>query len=255
MFGCDVVRPRHGRSARADFAASPADPVGGVPLSVLSRGLATGALSSTTHTTAVLLALPVASRRRREASRQSESRSRGSGPPCRQLHLSSDRLAFVRIIVRHGRVSVPGGTSERARGRVEHSSMRRLGFLRTASRIAFGSMRSGRHRSTIWLAAADGSGAQQLTRWSQVVRSKARRGGRPTAAGSRLMRSPMIGTPTSGSSDVRRWHTASTHERIPGDQSVPYWSRDGRWIYFSADRGSGRDIWRVAASWWSVTAR
>lgn len=30
----------------------------------------------------------------------------------------------------------------------------------------------------------------------------------------------------------------------PGSQNVPTWSRDGQWIYFSWDQGSGRDIWR-----------
>ena len=33
-----------------------------------------------------------------------------------------------------------------------------------------------------------------------------------------------------------------------GDEHVPTWSHDGRWIYFSGDQGTGRDIWRVSAS-------
>jgi len=33
-----------------------------------------------------------------------------------------------------------------------------------------------------------------------------------------------------------------------GNQSMPTWSHDGKWIYFSGDQGSGRDIWRVPAS-------
>ena len=33
-----------------------------------------------------------------------------------------------------------------------------------------------------------------------------------------------------------------------GDEGVPTWSHDGRWIYFSGDQGTGRDIWRVSAS-------
>ena len=34
----------------------------------------------------------------------------------------------------------------------------------------------------------------------------------------------------------------------PGDQNVPTWSRDGQWIYFSADRGTGREIWSARAT-------
>jgi WD40 repeat protein len=33
-----------------------------------------------------------------------------------------------------------------------------------------------------------------------------------------------------------------------GDEVVPTWSQDGRWIYFSGDQGTGRDIWRVSPS-------
>ena len=31
----------------------------------------------------------------------------------------------------------------------------------------------------------------------------------------------------------------------PGSQNVPTWSRDGKWLYFSGDQGSGRNIWRT----------
>ena len=33
----------------------------------------------------------------------------------------------------------------------------------------------------------------------------------------------------------------------PGDENAPTWSRDGQRIYFSSDRGGGRDIWWVPA--------
>ena len=33
-----------------------------------------------------------------------------------------------------------------------------------------------------------------------------------------------------------------------GDQTVPTWSRDGKWIYFSEAREGGRDIWRAPAT-------
>ena len=32
----------------------------------------------------------------------------------------------------------------------------------------------------------------------------------------------------------------------PADEHMPTWSRDGRWIYFSSDRGGRLDIWRTA---------
>ena len=34
----------------------------------------------------------------------------------------------------------------------------------------------------------------------------------------------------------------------PGSQTVPRWSRDGRWIYFSSHHNGARDIWRVRAT-------
>ena len=33
----------------------------------------------------------------------------------------------------------------------------------------------------------------------------------------------------------------------PGDQNIPTWSGDGRWIYFSWGQGNERDIWRMPA--------
>jgi Tol biopolymer transport system component len=34
----------------------------------------------------------------------------------------------------------------------------------------------------------------------------------------------------------------------PGDESWPSYSRDGRLVYFSSDRGEGREIWRIPAT-------
>jgi Tol biopolymer transport system component len=55
-------------------------------------------------------------------------------------------------------------------------------------------------------------------------------------------------------SPVRIW-TVDTEGGTPrqlthglGGQTVPNWSRDGRWIYFSNHGQSGRDIWRVRAT-------
>jgi Tol biopolymer transport system component len=34
----------------------------------------------------------------------------------------------------------------------------------------------------------------------------------------------------------------------PGNQAVPQWSTDGKWIYFANDLGTTRDIWRMPAT-------
>ena len=167
----------------------------------------------------------------------------GLGAAMPAAALSRDRLAFVRIVVdidvyafQAGRPSVP----------LLVSSFFELEtrFSPDGRRLTFSSMRSA-DTLRIWTAASDGSGAQQFTRGPGFQQ----------------------GSPW-WSPDGRRiafdaftddWHThiwtmdtdSGTEQRLttdPGDQNVPYWSRDGRWIYFSADRGTGRDIWRVPAA-------
>ena len=168
----------------------------------------------------------------------------GLGATMPAIALAKDRLAFARIMsdtdvyrFQVGRSSVPVVASTFLDAETR--------FSPDGSRIAFGSMRSG-GIFAIWLAAADGSSAQQLTH-----------GPRWYAQGSPWW-SP-DGRRIAFDAVTDDWHThiwivdadGGTPRQLtndPGDQNVPYWSRDGRWIYFSADRGSGRDIWRVAAS-------
>jgi dipeptidyl aminopeptidase/acylaminoacyl peptidase len=97
----------------------------------------------------------------------------------------------------------------------------------------------------VWVAAADGTGAEQLThgpgRWQcsphwspdgrQIVFDSQAADGRwhiwaIDAAG---------GTPRQVTSDA-------------GDQIIPSWSRDGHWIYYSWAQGAVRDIWRIPAA-------
>jgi Tol biopolymer transport system component len=95
---------------------------------------------------------------------------------------------------------------------------------------------------TIWVADADGSGAHELMRntsqwqgsprWSPDGRSIAFDASAPGASGHIWTIDADGGTPRQITTD-------------PGNQSVPTWSHDGKWIYYSADRGSGRDLWRV----------
>ena len=118
----------------------------------------------------------------------------GLGAAMPATTLSSDRLAFVRIVVdtdvyrfQAGRPSQPVLASSFLETETR--------FSPDGRRLAFSSMRAA-DTFNIWLAAADGSDAQQLTRGPGS--SRARPGGRPTAAKSRLMRIPMIGTLISG---------------------------------------------------------
>jgi Tol biopolymer transport system component/DNA-binding winged helix-turn-helix (wHTH) protein len=167
----------------------------------------------------------------------------GLGAAMPAVALSRDRLAFVRIVVdtdvyrfQPGRPIAPALVSSFLEAETR--------FSPDGRRLAFASMRS-TDTFRIWTAASDGSGAQQATFGPGFQQ----------------------GSPW-WSPDGRRiafdaftddWHThiwtmdidAGTPQPLttdPGDQNVPYWSRDGRWIYFSADRGTGRDIWRVPAA-------
>ena len=156
---------------------------------------------------------------------------------------SSDRLAFARILAdtdvylfQAGRPSQPvvASTFLDLETRVSPDGRRLAGT----------SMRSG-DTTQIWLAAADGSGAQQLTYgpgssqgspwWSPDGRSIAF-----DSVGDDMH--SHIWTIDADGGNPRQRTTDL------GDQMVPSWSHDGRWIYFSADHGTGLDIWRVAAT-------
>jgi len=147
-----------------------------------------------------------------------------------------ERLALVRMI--HN-VDVYRFESDKPVAGVATSSLGDFSpaFSPDGTRIAFCSDRAG---GAIWVAAADGSGAHPLTD------------------------GPAHGSPhwsPDGRSIVfdslsldERWHiwTVDSDGGAPrqltqgaGSQNVPSWSHDGRWVYFSDDRGSGRNIWRV----------
>jgi Tol biopolymer transport system component/DNA-binding winged helix-turn-helix (wHTH) protein len=116
-------------------------------------------------------------------------------------------------------------------------------FSPDGRRLAFGSGRSG--NVAIWVTAADGSDARQLTN------STRQWAGSP--AWSPDGRSIAFDSVDVGG-QVHIWTIdaeGGTPRQIttgPGFQTVPRWSRDGRWIYFSSHQDGARDIWRVRAT-------
>ncbi len=108
--------------------------------------------------------------------------------------------------------------------------------------IAFSSGRSGELQD-IWIAGMAGEGARQVThgpgRWQ----------GSPSWSpdGKRLAFDSFganghwhIWAIDAEGGEARQLTTAA------GDQNVGKWSHDGKWLYYSADDGAGRDVWRMS---------
>lgn len=113
-------------------------------------------------------------------------------------------------------------------------------FSPDGHRLAFASERSG--RVEIWVGAADGSEARQVThgRWVWPGSpSWSPDGGAIAFDGNEPGRSIRIWTIDADGGTPRQL----TYE--PGDQTVPSWSHDGRWIYYSNHHQAVRNIWRV----------
>jgi Tol biopolymer transport system component/DNA-binding winged helix-turn-helix (wHTH) protein len=117
-------------------------------------------------------------------------------------------------------------------------------FSADGSRVVFSSSASGTTQE-IWIAAADGSSARQLThgpgRWQGSPRFSP--DGRRVAFDS-----------CCGEGHVHLW-TIDADGGPPqqvtsraGDQNIPIWSPDARYLYFTEDSGNGRDVWRVPAA-------
>jgi Tol biopolymer transport system component len=117
-------------------------------------------------------------------------------------------------------------------------------FSPDGAKLAFSSSRSG-DTVNVWVASADGSNPLQLTHgpnraqgspsWSPDGRRIAFDS---TDAGGRLS---IWTIGADGGSPVRLIDG-------PGDQNMPTWSRDGRWIYYSQSDGHSTDIWRVPST-------
>ena len=153
---------------------------------------------------------------------------------------SSDRLAFSRELVDEDVYAFEVGSPPHpvARSSVFDGNAQ---FSPDSKRIAFCSGRT-TDATELWIADADGGHAEQLTygpgqfqcspAWSPD--------GQSLAFESRA---------ASGESHIHvidldaRQLKQLTSGR--GDRGVPSWSRNGQWVYFSWDAGTGRDIWRV----------
>ncbi len=156
---------------------------------------------------------------------------------------SRDRLVFERKLPTLGVYSVqPGHTPQP----VLVSSVFDFDpqFSPDGQRLAFASRRSG-EAVEIWVASADGSNPHQLTHGPG-----ARQGAPAWSPDGQRIAFSSVGD--NGHWDVWLMENDGGSPRQltadPGDENVPTWSRDGRWIYFSSDRGGRLDIWRKAVS-------
>jgi Tol biopolymer transport system component/DNA-binding winged helix-turn-helix (wHTH) protein len=116
-------------------------------------------------------------------------------------------------------------------------------FSPDGRQLAFTSGRSG--KIAIWVAAANGSHARQLTsdRWAWQGSPNWSPDGRVIAFDAHDADGHVhIWTIPAEGGYARRLTSAT------GDQTAPTWSRDGKWIYYSDNRDGSRDIWRVPAS-------
>ena len=117
-------------------------------------------------------------------------------------------------------------------------------FSPDGRRVAFESMRSG-ERMEIWLAGADGRDPVQLTR------GPGRWQGSPAWSpdGRRIA---FDSQGEDGHFDIWTIDVAAGGPeqltRRPENENVPSWSRDGRWVYYSAEREGKVGIWRMPAT-------
>jgi len=117
-------------------------------------------------------------------------------------------------------------------------------FSPDGRRIAFSSGRSA-EIPEIWLAESDGTGTHQLTHGPGRNQSEPHW----SPDGHLIAFESLF--------DDGHWHlytidaNGGPARRLTvetGDQNAPSWSRDGRWIYFTANDGRSRDVWRVPAT-------
>jgi len=166
-----------------------------------------------------------------------EEAGEGAGFPA--LSVSTDSLAFSRAFNDNDvyRFEPGRGTSPAARSTAQDAQPE---FSPDGLSFAFCSDRSG--SVEVWIAAADGSGARQLTRGPGAEQCS------PTwSADGRQIAFDSVGD--DGLSQI--WTidvNGGALKRItsgPGPHNVPRWSRDGQWIYCSSIQAGVSNIWRV----------
>jgi serine/threonine protein kinase len=112
-------------------------------------------------------------------------------------------------------------------------------FSPDGKRVAFSSSRSG--GIEIWIVGADGSRPLQVTSM-EITGSP-----RWSPDGSRIA----FDSISEGNADVYVVDVAGGPPRRltsnPAEDIVPGWSADGRWVYFTSNRGGSRQIWKMPA--------
>src|SRR5215470_867369 len=157
------------------------------------------------------------------------------------IALHGNRLAFQRFVVDSNIWKAPLSASDHTPARriiVSSREDSEPAFSPDEKRIAFGSSRSG--ATEIYVSGADGSNPVQLTSLrNEATGSPAwSPDGTQIAFDSRASGHAEIYLISPEGGSPRRL----THGR--GDSTVPSWSHDGRWIYFSTDV-PGAPIWKV----------
>jgi eukaryotic-like serine/threonine-protein kinase len=118
-------------------------------------------------------------------------------------------------------------------------------FSNDGTRIAFASDRNG-ERSEIWVAQADGSRRQSVTRGAHKPEGSPR-----WSPGDNRLAFDGLGE--DGLRHIYVVDAAGGPIHQVGDSTgsndqIPSWSRDGRWIYFGSNRTGRYEVWRVPAA-------
>jgi len=159
------------------------------------------------------------------------------------IAVSRDRLAFTRSVFNVDVYRFQPGTSPTP---VAASSFGdyQAQFSPDGHRITFSTTRNG-DLAEIWVAAADGSEARQLTRGP----------GRWQGSSQWSPDGQRIAFDSLGNGG--QWHVWTIDAeggrpqqitKNPRNQNLPTWSRDGRTIYYADVGEAGRDLWRVPVS-------